>query len=84
MRLLRCYVFSELFYGVESWTLTEATTKKLESFEMWLYRRILTILWTAHITNVEVLRKMKKERELINTVKIRTVSYTHLNPKSMN
>ena len=60
MRLLRCYVFSVLFYGVESWTLTEATTKKLESFEMWLYRRILSISWTPHITNVEILRKIGK------------------------
>ena len=75
MRLLRCYVFSVLFFGVESWTLTEATTKKLEFFEMWLYRRILTISWTAHITNAEVLRKVKKERKVINTVKIRKLQY---------
>ena len=56
-----------LFYGVESWTLTEATTKKLESFETWLYRRILTISWTAHITNIKVPRKIKKEREVTHT-----------------
>ena len=37
---------------------------------MWHYRRILTISWTAHISNIEVLRKMKEEREVINTVKI--------------
>ena len=55
MILLRCYVFSVFFYGVESWTLIEATTKKLDSFEMCLYHRILSISWTAHITNVEVL-----------------------------
>ena len=65
MRLLRCYLFSvPFFYGIESWTLTEATAKKLESFEMWFYRRILSISWTAHITNVEVLRKMKKGKLL--------------------
>ena len=57
IRLLRCFVFSILLYGVESWTLTEATTNKLETFEMWLYRIILSISWTAHVTNVEVLRK---------------------------
>ena len=38
----------------------------------------LSISWTAHVTNVEVLRKTKKEREVINTEKVRTVSYTHL------
>ena len=57
--------FSVLFYGVESWTWTEAATRILETLEMWLYRRILNISWTAHITNVEVLGKMKKERQVI-------------------
>ena len=65
MRLVRFYVFSVLFYGVEPWTLTEATTKKLVCFKMFLYSRILSIPWTAHITNVEVFRKIKKDREVI-------------------
>uniref|UniRef100_A0A8D9EV91 Craniofacial development protein 2 n=1 Tax=Cacopsylla melanoneura TaxID=428564 RepID=A0A8D9EV91_9HEMI len=43
MRLLRCYVFSVLLYGVESWTLTNETTSRLDAFELWLYRRILRI-----------------------------------------
>ena len=42
---------------------------------MWLYHRILNISWTAHITNVEVLRKMRKERVVIKTVKIRKLQY---------
>ena len=42
---------------------------------MWLYRRVLSISWTAQITNVEVLRKMKKEREAINTVKLTKLQY---------
>lgn len=75
IRLLRCYVFSVLLYGVESWTLTDATTKKLESFEMWLYRRILRISWTDHVSNVEVCRKMQKDTELIKTIKIRKLEY---------
>lgn len=36
MRFLRCYVFSVLFYGLETWTLTEAMCRRLEAFEMWL------------------------------------------------
>jgi len=46
IRLLRCYVFSVLLYGVEAWTITELTCKKNEAFEMWLYRRMLKISWT--------------------------------------
>ena len=75
IRLLRCYVFSILFYGVESWTLTEASTKKLEAFEMWLYRRVLRIPWTDRVTNAEVLRRMGKEKEVMKTVKTRKLLY---------
>lgn len=75
MRHLRCYVFTVLLYGIESWTLTEATTKKLEAFEMWIYRRMLKISWTARITNKEVLRRMKKELEILYTIKRRKLEY---------
>ncbi|CAH2234846.1 jg13248 [Pararge aegeria aegeria] len=44
-RVLRCYVFSVLLYGVETWTLTEAQCKKIEAFEIWVYRRMLRISW---------------------------------------
>ena len=60
VRLLRCYVFSILYYGVESWTLTVATERKHEAFEMWLYRRILRISWMDRVTNETVLERMKK------------------------
>uniref|UniRef100_A0A8D8WXP6 Uncharacterized protein n=1 Tax=Cacopsylla melanoneura TaxID=428564 RepID=A0A8D8WXP6_9HEMI len=76
MRLLRCYVFSVLFYGVESWTLNETISNKLNAFEMWLYRRILKIPWTARITNENVLKRMNKNKEIMNTVKARKLQYT--------
>uniref|UniRef100_A0A8D9AW28 Reverse transcriptase domain-containing protein n=1 Tax=Cacopsylla melanoneura TaxID=428564 RepID=A0A8D9AW28_9HEMI len=75
MRLLRCYVFSVLFYGVESWTLNETISNKLNAFEMWLYRRILKIPWTARITNENVLKRMNKNKEIMNTVKARKLQY---------
>jgi len=71
MRHIRCYVFSILLYGVKSWTLNDVITKKIEAFELWLYRRILKIPWTARITNAEVLKRMKKDTELVNAIKIR-------------
>lgn len=75
IRLLRCYVFSILLYGVESWTVTDASSKKLEAFEMWLYRRILRISWVDHVTNNRVLEQMGKEVEVIRTVKKRKLEY---------
>lgn len=64
IRLLRSYVFPVLLYGVESWTLTEAHCSRIESFEMWLHRRILRIPWTDHVTILRVLEKMGKDRKL--------------------
>lgn len=75
IRILRCYVFSVLLYGVESWTLTDTIMKKVEAFEMWTYRRILKIKWTDKITNEEVLRRLAKEREIVLTIKKRKMEY---------
>lgn len=75
IRLLRCYVFSVLFYGMEAWTLKKNMTDRMEAFELWAYRRILKISWVQKVTNDEVMRRMKKEREIINTMKIRKLQY---------
>lgn len=75
IRLLRCYVFSVLFYGMEAWTLKKNMIDKLEAFELWAYRRILKISWVEKVTNDEVMRRMKKEKEVINTMKVRKLKY---------
>lgn len=75
IRFLRCYVFSVLLYGVETWTVSQEMTKRLEAFELWLYRRMLRISWKDKITNIEVLRRMNKETEIIKTVKSRKLQY---------
>lgn len=75
MRMIRAYVFPVLLFGVESWTLTEATLKRLQAFEMWLYRRMMRVSWVKIITNEEVLRRMHKDTEVVNTVKQRKHEY---------
>lgn len=75
LRYLRCYIWSTLLYGVEAWTLKSTSINKLESFEMWCYRRILKIPWTDRVTNNEVLYRLGKERELLSTIKKRKVAY---------
>ncbi len=47
----------------------------IEAFEMWCYRRLLRIPWTAKESNAEVLIKIGKERELLNIIKIRKMLY---------
>lgn len=73
--VLQCYTFPVLLYGAEAWTLSEASMKKLEAFEMWCYRRILRISWVDHVTNNEVLRRMGRECEITAIIKKRKLEY---------
>ena len=75
IRMVRCYILSVLLYGVEAWTMTEALMRRLESFEMWIYRRILRFLWIKHTTNEEVLRRMDITKKVTFTVKRRKIKY---------
>ena len=43
IRILKCYVLSTLLYGAEAWTLTDASCRRIDAFEMWCYRRIVRI-----------------------------------------
>ena len=54
-RVLQTLVFPIASYGAECWVLKASDKKRLESFEMWCYRRVLRISWTEKITNEEVL-----------------------------
>ncbi|CAH2267750.1 jg15167 [Pararge aegeria aegeria] len=74
-RIARCYVFSVLLYGVEAWTLTETMSRKLEAFEMWVYRRMLKISWTDRVRNSTVLQRMGKVPEVLLTIKKRKLEY---------
>ena len=75
LRLLQCYVWSTLLYGAEMWTLKKSTTKKLEAFEMWSYRRIGKISWLDKKTNEQVLQKLNTERNIIENIKRRKLVY---------
>ena len=69
MRVLRTYIWSIVKYGCETWTICKNLEKRLNSFEMWCYRRMKRISWTRRMTNQEVLRKMGKELELLPSIK---------------
>lgn len=75
IRFMKCYVWSTLLYGVEAWTLKTYHMNLLESFEMWCYRRILKIPWTARVTNEDVLKRIGKTRELLKAIKKRKTAY---------
>ena len=75
VRLMKCYVWSGLLYGCETWTISKGMRKRLEAAEMWFYRRMMRIPWTARITNEEVLERVGVGRSLIGTIRKRQLSF---------
>ena len=71
-RILQCYIWSTLQYGVETWTITGSMAKRLSAFEMCCYRRMLRISWTEKVSNEEVLERAKSRKDY-------TISYKQKN-----
>ena len=74
-KIIQCYVHPILLYGAEAWTMSEASESRVNAFEMWMYRRVLKISWTEHVSNVEVLRRMNGQQELMTKIKERKLKY---------
>jgi len=55
-------------YGAETWTPQKGDQKYLGSFEMWCWRRMAKISWTDRVKNVGVLRRVKEEWNILQTV----------------
>ena len=51
-------------YAAETWTLTQTDRRRLEAFEMWIWRRMEKISWLDKVTNEEVLRRVAQEMQL--------------------
>ena len=56
LRLLKCYVWSTLLYGVETWTVSKTSEKRLNAFEMWSLRRMMHVSWTRRLSNENILK----------------------------
>ena len=63
VRLAKALVWSVALYGCESWTLKKEDERRLEAFEMWLWRRILNVRWTERKTNVWVRQQVGVKEE---------------------
>jgi hypothetical protein len=61
-RLVKALVFPIALYGCETWTKPKALQKKIEACEMWIWRKMLRVPWTAKRTNVSVLQEIGQMR----------------------
>ena len=68
-KLVKCYVWSMALYGAETWTLRAADQKRLESSEMWCWRRMEKISWTDHVRNEEVLLRVNEQRNIVHEIR---------------
>ena len=58
VRLVRAMVFPVVMYGYESWTLKKAECRRIDIFELWCWRRLLRVPWTARRSNQSVLKEI--------------------------
>ena len=74
-RFLKCYVWSTLLYGSETWTVSSKMLNKLEATEIWFLRRMQRISYTEHVTNIEVLRRANTKKKLLSEIINRQVKF---------
>ena len=58
VRLVKVMVFPVLMYGCESWTVKKAERRRIDAFELWYWRRLLRVPWTASRSNQSILKEI--------------------------
>ena len=62
--LVKAMVFPVVMYGCESWTIKKAECQRMDAFELWCWRRLLRVPWTARRSNQSILREISPEYSL--------------------
>ena len=64
IRLVKAMVFPVVMYGCESWTVKKAECQRIDAFELWCWRRLLRVPWTARRSNQSILKEISPECSL--------------------
>ena len=64
VRLVKAMVFPVVMYGCESWTIRKAEHRRIDAFELWCWRRLLSVPWTARRSNQSILKEISPEYSL--------------------
>ena len=64
VRLVKAMVFPMVMYGCESWTVKKAEHRRIVAFELWCWRRLLRVPWTARRSNQSILKEISPEYSL--------------------
>ena len=64
VRLVKVMVFPVVMYGCESWTVKKAEGQRIDAFELWCWRRLLRVPWTARRSNQSILKEISPKYSL--------------------
>ena len=64
VHLVKAMVFPVVMYGCESWTIKKAEHRRIDAFELWCWRRLLRVRWTARRSNQSILKEISPEYSL--------------------
>ena len=79
VHLVKAMVFPVVMYGCESWTIKKAEYRRIDVFELWYWRRLLRVPWTARRSNQSILKKISPDYSLKELVlKLKLQYFGHL------
>ena len=79
IRLVKVMFFPVVMYGCESWTIKKMEHRRLDAFELWCWRRLLRVPWTARRSNQSILKEISPEYSLEGLVlKLKLQYFGHL------
>ena len=79
VHLVKAMVFPVVMYGCESWTIKKAEHRRIDVFELWCWRRLLRVPWTARRSNKSILKEISPGCSLEGmTLKLKLQYFVHL------
>ena len=83
VHLVKAMVFPGVMYGCESWAVKKAEHRRIDAFELWCWRRLLRVLWTARRFNKSILKEISPEYPLAGVMlKLKLQYIGHLMPRA--
>ena len=83
VHLVKAMVFPVVMYGSESWTIKKAEHQRTDAFELWCWRRLLKVAWTARSSNNSILKEISPEYSLEGLMsKLKLQYFGHLMQKA--
>ena len=83
VHLVKAMVFPVVMYGCESWTVKKAERQRIDAFELWCWRRLLRVPWTARRSNQSILKEISSGCSLEGLIlKLKLQYFGHLMPRA--